>query len=135
MIYNKKYNSHTDPLFKWSGILKMSDIYHLEVLLFMHDYIHYDLPISFNGIFKFVSDNHAYSTRQSGRLFALPRTKSRFVDKLPIFQYPNLWNKNIFNLDNPSSRACLKRTITASRLGTYQATVECNNPMCHDCFP
>ena len=39
-IHNARYNSHTDPLFKQSGIIKVSDQYQLEVMLFMHDYFH-----------------------------------------------------------------------------------------------
>ena len=49
-IYNKRYNSHTDPLFMESRILKISDLYQLEVMTFMHDNIHGKLPISFDNI-------------------------------------------------------------------------------------
>ena len=50
-IYNKRYNSHADPLFKESRILRISDLYQLEVMTFMHDNIHGKLPISFDNIY------------------------------------------------------------------------------------
>ena len=33
-VHNKSHNSHTDPLFKQSGIMKISDLYQLEVVFF-----------------------------------------------------------------------------------------------------
>ena len=47
--HNKKYNSHTDPLFKQS---KVSDLHELEVLLFMHDYTNGKLPSSFDDVYR-----------------------------------------------------------------------------------
>ena len=89
-INNKKFNSHTDPLFKRSGILKLSDIYQMEVILFMHDYINDRLPKSFENTFDITRDvQTSYLTRQSN-MFSVPKSKSRFVDKLPLFQFPNM---------------------------------------------
>ena len=56
-IYNKRYNSHTDPLFKESRILKISDLYQLEVMTFMHDITHGKLPISFVFFIDFIFNN------------------------------------------------------------------------------
>ena len=83
-IHNKKYNSHTEPLYKHSGILKISHLYQLEVMLFMHDYTRDNLPTSFQNVFRVNRDVHGiYETRQA-HLFYIPWTKSRFVDKLPL---------------------------------------------------
>ena len=90
IVHNKHYNSHTDPLFKQSGILKLNDLYKREVLLFMHDFIHAKLPVSFRDLFTFNRDvNVAYETRQSD-LFHINRIKSKFVNILPLFSYPLL---------------------------------------------
>ena len=79
-IYNKRYNSNTDPLFKESRILKISDLYQLEVMTFMHDIIHGKLPISFDNIYHMnYQIQGVYETRQA-HMFHVPRTKSRFVD-------------------------------------------------------
>jgi len=132
-IHNKKNNSHTDPLFKRSGILKLNDIYQTEVMLFMHDYINSKLPISFQQTFSRKSDvEGVYLTRHSNR-FIVPRTKSRFVDRLPLYQFPTLWNKNVSYSNIDVSRKCFKNSIKHRHLDSYQSIVTCNNPHCVDC--
>ena len=131
-IHNKKFNSHTDPLFKRSRILRISDIYKLEVMLFMYDFINDSLPQSFRHTFSLVSGNHTYDTRQN-YLFNLPRTKSRSVDKLPLYHYPSVWNQNAAYINCQVSRYCFRRSFKASQLAKYQDRVECNNKLCHDC--
>ena len=92
-IHNKKYNSHTDPLFKHSRILKLSDLHELEVLLCMHDYTNTKLPSSFEDIYRLNNEvNNSYLTRQSN-LYHVARTKSKSIDILPLFNFPTTWNK------------------------------------------
>ena len=58
----------------------------------MHDYVHTKLPLSFNNLFKLNCDVYdAYETRRA-QMFHIPRTKSRFVDKLPLYNFPSMWN-------------------------------------------
>ena len=132
-LHNTRYNSHTDPLFKRSGILKLSDLYQQEVMLFMHDYIHDKLPRSFQNIYHLNRTiNVAYETRQS-KLFFISRTKSRFVDKLPLFYFPTIWNKLNIQINVDTSYICLKRAIKAMYLTNYATIVTCDNPHCIDC--
>ena len=92
-INKAAYNSHTDPLFKQSGILKIFDLYQQEVMMFMHDVRKGNLPVSFNNIFLAHRDvNRIYATRQAD-LFYVPRSKSKFVDKLPLIAFPQTWNR------------------------------------------
>ena len=44
-INKANYNSHTEPLFKRSKILKLNDLYELKVILFVNDSIANKLPI------------------------------------------------------------------------------------------
>ena len=44
IINNKSYRSHTDPLFKKCQLLKLEDLYTIQVALFMHDYKYDDYP-------------------------------------------------------------------------------------------
>ena len=75
----KKSNSHSDPLFKESGILKLSDLYQIEVMTFMHDFANEKWPVSFKDVYKMNCNIHGiYETRQA-HLLHIPRTKSRFV--------------------------------------------------------
>ena len=132
-VHNKSHNSHTDPLFKQSGILKISDLYQLEVVLFMHDYVHTKLPPSFNNLFKLNCDVYdAYETRRA-QMFHIPRTKSRFVDKLPLYKFPSMWNNWYSKLNVNTTRGASKNSIKTILMNNYATFVNCDNPRCIDC--
>ena len=46
IINNRGYRSHANPIFKSEKILKVLDVYKLQVLLFIHDFHHDVLPKS-----------------------------------------------------------------------------------------
>ena len=65
-INNAKYRSHTDPLFRKSQVLKLSDMYTLQATLFMYDYTNNRLPSSFSHIFPLNREiQESRLTRQS----------------------------------------------------------------------
>ena len=65
-IIKKKVSSHSDPLFKQSGILKISDFYQIEVMTFMHDFANENVSVSFKDIYKINCNIHGgYETRQA----------------------------------------------------------------------
>ena len=75
--------SHTETLYKHSDILKISDLYQLEAMLFMHDYTRDNLPTSFQNVFRINRDVHGiYQTRRA-HLFYIPWTNP---DLLTNFQ-------------------------------------------------
>ena len=63
-------------LFKLSEILKVADIYKLQCSLFVHDYMHNKLPISFND--SFTKTANPYS-RQSSNVFSAQTTDQIFI--------------------------------------------------------
>ena len=70
VINNKRYNSHTDPLFKKSKILKIEDLFQYQAALFMYDYKYEKLPPSFRGTFKQNDEfPNSRTTRQSNLLY------------------------------------------------------------------
>ena len=62
-ISNSHYRSHTQPLFAKHNILKVNDMYSLELGVFMYKYSTNDLPGIFNDFFTKRSDIHGYQTR------------------------------------------------------------------------
>ena len=64
-ISNSHYRCHTQPLFAKHNILKVNDMYSLEVGVFMYKYSTNDLPNIFNDYFTKRSDIHGYQTRHS----------------------------------------------------------------------
>ena len=82
-INRAAFNSHTDPLFNRSRILKISDLYqsHIQVLIFMYDFVHHNLPRSFDDSFHYTCNyeiQNLHQTRQSGQLY-IPRCQSNFA--------------------------------------------------------
>ncbi len=99
----------------------------------MNDYANGYLPTSFQGVYTLNRDIHeAHETRQIN-MYHIPRSKSRFVDKLPQFQFPKLWNDWHGKLGSNLTRNELKRSIRTICLADYASVVNCDNPHCYDC--
>ena len=128
-----KYNAHTDRLFKDLKLLKISDIYNISLLKFLHKLENSQLPFYFRDFLISTSLDHSYDLR--GRnVPQLPSTRTSHAMKsarmyLPIFlEYtPNLIkNKiNTHSLDG-FSLYCKNHYI-------YQYSDSCNIPDCYVC--
>ena len=132
-INNVSYNSHTDPLFKKSNILKLNDLFDHESGLFMHNYVMNKLPESFGNMFTFnyeIQERH--QTRQSSLLY-LKRCNSKFAKKLPLYDFPERWNKWNQRLENINSQGQYKKKSKNYFLSSYMENVKCANLYCKDC--
>ena len=69
-INKANYNSHTEPLFKRSKILKLNDLYELKVILFVNDFIANKLPLSLITSSHLTMNVHILETSIK---FTLPR--------------------------------------------------------------
>jgi hypothetical protein len=120
-LYTK--NNTIVTLFKQSGILKISDLYQLEVLLFMHDYSHQKLPPSFTDIYSINRDTNGSCETRQADMFYVARTKSKSFDELSLFQFATIWNRWNIQMNVNNSRVCLKRPFKTKRLDSYDAVV------------
>jgi len=57
------YGCHVTPLYKNLNVLKLNDIYRLELAKFMHKLHHGALPKIFDDFFKNISNIQSYKTR------------------------------------------------------------------------
>ena len=135
IIHNAPYNCHTEPLFKSAGILKLTDLYEYQIVLFMYKYCRNQLPPSFNNVFQF---NHeiqvARPTRQS-KLLHIKQCKSAFSRKLPLFNFPTTWNHWFHYADVMPSHNALKTHLKTWYINAYHNIVKCSNPLCSQCRP
>ena len=60
---SNSYNYHTDPLFKGSGLLKLSDQYIHDVAVFVHNFKYGKLPKSFDSLTYFVQINQPHNLK------------------------------------------------------------------------
>ena len=76
-----KYNSHTEPLFKQTNILKVTDICTLNEIKLYYKLINKQLPQYFNSFTcEANSDIHGYNTRTRNKLHTL-KTNHDFAQK------------------------------------------------------
>lgn len=92
IISNSKFNAHTEPLFKRLNLLKVKDLFKLNVLKFYFKHQNSTLPAYFMS-FTFVSGNqtHQYNTRHSQTL-RTAITRTSFAKKCLRHELPSLLN-------------------------------------------
>jgi len=133
LINNVKYNSHTDPLFRGSCVMKLNDLFEYQAALFAFDFKSKKLPISFNDMFIFNRDiPHSRLTRQSDHLHIV-NSHSVFASKLPTFNIPRIWNKWANTPASEVSRGQLKCQIKKITFDSYAGMVKCTNLRCQAC--
>ena len=77
IISCSKYNAHTDPIFKSLKLLKVEDIFKINLLKFLYKFEKNTLPDYFSGIFTTSISNHHYGTRNRDLIKTpVPRTSS-----------------------------------------------------------
>ena len=90
-VSNSHYRSHTSPIFAKCNVLRVTDMYALELGSFMYRNSLNKLPSSFNNYFTKRSDVHNYPTRHGNHL-NLPQNKKTFSDRSVRTRGPQLWN-------------------------------------------
>ena len=133
-MHKAHYRSHTDPLFKRSGILKLNDIYEYETIRFMHDYYTNNLPKSFRNIFKYNYEFQGARITRQYHLLYVPRCSSNFASKFPIFQFPHVWNRWYDFAFEIRTRSALKKHMKSKLLDKYLSNVNCKDSQCPQCY-
>ena len=134
LINNAKYNSHTDPLFRSSHILKLANLVEYQAAFFAFDLNTKKLPISFNDIFTFNRDlPNTRVTRQSDNLY-VAKSYNVFAGRLPLISIPRIWNKWINLLTYQTTRGNFKHQLKTNIFDSYLEIVRCNNKRCNDCY-
>ena len=98
-INRAAYNSHTDPLFKTSKILKLHDLYILQACLFTYDFERKQLPTSFTHYFRHTHDIHPHIHTRQSHLIHETIARNTFIANLPQHKISHIWNQNASNID------------------------------------
>ena len=64
-ILKRNYWEHSHPLFTCLKLIKLYDVYEMEIGNFMYNYVHRSLPHYLSDIFTFTHDIHIHETRQT----------------------------------------------------------------------
>ena len=129
-----KYNAHTEPLFKRLEILKIHDLYKLNILKFYFKYKHSELPNFFQSFsLQPRSLIHQYNTRIKTQL-NVNKTKRKFAENCVRNQIALIVNKtqsNILDKIDTHSLEGYCNYIKYSYLNTY--TELCSIKNCYVC--
>ena len=92
IVANVKYNDHTEPILKSFSLLKLNDIFKINVLKFYYKYCHNLLPIYFQSInFLQRTDLHSYQTR-SRFMLQINKTRTKLAETSIRYTLPKLVN-------------------------------------------
>ena len=108
IISNTSFLDHTDPLFYSNGILKVHDMYKLNVGLFMFDRWH-------TGVYN---RTHSYDTRSRNDLLPSQARLTITQNSLSVIG-PNIWNSIPQSIQNSMSRNSFKSQYKKYLLSFY----------------
>lgn len=118
IICNVHFRTHTNALFHQHKILKVEDIYFMQLGSLMYDLNAGELPLALAQRFKKNSDIHRYNTRQASGLH-LPRARTQFTLKTLVHTGPRFWNSLDASIKHTSCKSAFKRRLKFHLLNTY----------------
>jgi hypothetical protein len=91
IVTGAKYNEHTDLLFKNEGLLKLDDIYHVEISKIIFKYKQHNLPTPLMTMFTLKSEMHVRKTRQHDDLY-VKKCRTTLATQHISCKGPQIWN-------------------------------------------
>ena len=116
-VSNSHYRSHTGPIFAKYNVLRVTDMFALELGTFMYRNSMNKLPSAFNNYFTKRSDVHNYPTRHGNHL-NVPKNKT-FSDHSVRTSGPQLWNSLENSLKNSKSVKHFRNQFKQKLISSY----------------
>jgi len=117
-INRAKYNEHTTPLYAKNNILKLDDMFNIQLNLFMYSFSQNNLPKSLL-FFTRNDELHTYRTRQSKDPHIVLR-RTKLMANCFICKGPELWGKLPLNAKQAKSMCAFKRQTKLLYLQQYK---------------
>jgi hypothetical protein len=136
IISNKKYNDHTEPLFKELKILPLPDLITLFNLKFFHSYVHNYIPAAFKDVWITVRahrNDSNYELRNDNEFFIL-RHRTDHIARLPLFNLPRTWNRLYTELSNTQVKHIFSKAASNYLLDKLSNVPTCNRLVCPSCI-
>jgi hypothetical protein len=123
LVSKSSYRDHTNPLFRSLSLLKLFDIYKLQVCLFILKckHLHTSNPsLPFYQHFFFSSVNKNYNTRCHPLNLTIPFCKSSVRKCAILFSGPLIWNSLPDHVKSVDSYSSFKLQFTSYCTSLYQ---------------
>lgn len=117
-IHRSSYNAHTNPLFSESKILKLDDIYELEVGKLVYDAMHNTLPKPLSFLYNPNCTIHSHNTRQRGNPHMETRRSVVAANSL-THKAPVIWSHLPQHIRELNTRSKFKKHLKKSILLKY----------------
>lgn len=117
-ICNADFRAHTNPLFYHHRILKVEDIYYMQLGSLMYDLNSGVLPLALAKIFKRNNQIHNYATRGASA-FHLPHARTKFTLNTLVCTGPRFWNTLDSSISHSVSISVFKRKLKLYLLNNY----------------
>ena len=98
LILSAQRFAYTQPLFRKLKLLKLSDIYLLNIMIFIFKFKHSLLPVVFNDMFVLNRDIHHHFTRQSDMYHCPPWKIKMKMRQNPVVIKDRLFGTNWQNI-------------------------------------
>ena len=118
IICNVNFRAHTNILFYEHRILKLEDIYYMQLGSLMYDLNTGALPLALAKIFKKNNQVHTYATRHASA-FHLPHARTKFTLNTLVCTGPRFWNSLDSSIAHAVSIFVFKRKLKLLFLSNY----------------
>ena len=99
----------------------------------MHPIYHNYSTVNYDHfIFNHNTNRHLYGLRNETEFF-VPRFNYAIVKKMPLVDFPSLWNNTDQSLTDLTSKLLFKKHVKSSLLDKYQ-NFKCNRTLCVSCM-
>jgi hypothetical protein len=118
-IFNASYNDHTRPFYAQLQILRLDDIYKVELGKYMYNYVNNSLPKALLNIFKWTHNIHIYQTRQQTYLRPI-KCRLNVTKQSILAKGPDVWNTLPENLQQKNNISSFSSTLKFSLTKEYR---------------
>ena len=117
-IMGAKYNDPSTPLFKTLNILNLKDLYELQTMHFVYDFVNLFLPMSLLNVYTYHGNIHRRNTRHSTDPKP-PQVNSEIMWKSFMYTSPTLWLSLDNNIKSSRSKSIFKKRVKQRYLNVY----------------
>ena len=121
IVNRKPFLAHTNELFLSNKVFKITDLFLLNLGVFMYKLFLNTLPGAFSNMFIRNEDLHTYPTRHS-HSYRLPRTRTVFAQKTIKFTGPKFWNELPNEVITSPSLNVFRKKLKKKLLHKYNTT-------------
>ena len=120
-ISHEHPRSHTLPIFKALKLLRLQDVFQLQMLSFVFESINKLNPMCFHDFFTCTSSIHEYHTRHSyrGDVFLAHKNSLQYGLKSIRYMGAKMWNDLPVELRNSPSKHSFKTHLKTHILGSF----------------